>query len=209
MGPDTRGAGPPGDTCVNRQQEDGRLHAEERDPRRNPPADILVLDSQPLELEKIQSVDLSTQSKALCYRSPRRGEFSPLPERHHVHRFLAGDLNQHCRERKTDGPPPSLDSPTKLKASLWDARLRRELLTLREKTARGGRRHLWVCSRDAQIGVLPFTPPNSRSSLQTQRQGSCPTTSRGIPGVPRRMGGMKGVHRTHRCSKTGTSCLGG
>lgn len=91
---------------------------------------------------------------------------------------------KHCRERKTYGPPPSLDSPARLKSSLWDARLRRELLTLCEKTARGGRRRLWVCSRDAQTGALPLTPPNWRSSLQTQRAAAPPHRGafQGCPG---------------------------
>ncbi|CAN0501144.1 unnamed protein product [Rangifer tarandus platyrhynchus] len=107
LGPGTRGAGPPGDTCVKRQREGGRLHAEEGGPRRNPPADILVLDSQPLELEKMQSAGLPTQSKALCYSSPRRGEFSPLTERRHVHRFLTGGLNRNPveKEKPTDHRP--------------------------------------------------------------------------------------------------------
>lgn len=90
MGPDTRDAGALRDTCVKSQQEDGRAHAEERGLRRNPPADISILDSQPLELEKIKPAVLSTQSKAFCYGSPRRVEFSTLTERHRVHRYLPG-----------------------------------------------------------------------------------------------------------------------
>lgn len=90
MGPDTRDAGTSRDTCVKSQREDGRAHTEERGLRRNPPADVSVLDSQPLELEKIKPAVLSTQSKAFCYGSQRRVEFSTLTERHRVHRFLPG-----------------------------------------------------------------------------------------------------------------------
>lgn len=90
MGPDTRDAGTSRDMCVKSQREDGRAHAQERGLRRNPPADVSVLDSQPLELEKIKPAVLSTQSKAFCYGSQRRVEFSTLTERHRVHRFLPG-----------------------------------------------------------------------------------------------------------------------